>query len=71
MAQTAKRNISSLPQAGTFGTSAQFCSRYQISRTTFWRWSKTPGFPVAVRFGRSTRWSVEAVEAFLTAQQGV
>lgn len=69
MAPTTNRNNPSLPQAGTLGTSLQFCTRFQISRTTFWRWSQTPGFPVAVRFGRTARWPVEAVEAFLTSQQ--
>ncbi|WP_348970439.1 helix-turn-helix domain-containing protein [Pseudomonas atacamensis] len=58
-----------LPIPGTFGTTAQLCTRYQVSRTTWWRWSQMPGFPRAVRFGRSVRWPVEAVEAFLTPQE--
>ena len=58
-----------LPIPGTFGTTAQLCTRYQVSRTTWWRWSQMPGFPRAVRFGRSVRWPVESVEAFLTPQE--
>ncbi|WP_448105973.1 helix-turn-helix transcriptional regulator [Pseudomonas azerbaijanoccidentalis] len=58
-----------LPIPGTFGTTAQLCIRYQVSRTTWWRWSQMPGFPRAVRFGRSVRWPVESVEAFLTSQE--
>lgn len=58
-----------LPIPGTFGTTAQLCIRYQVSRTTWWRWSQMPGFPRAVRFGRSVRWPVESVEAFLTLQE--
>lgn len=59
-----------LPIPGTFATTAQLCTRYQVSRTTWWRWSQMPGFPGAVRYGRSVRWSVEAVETFLTQQEG-
>ena len=58
-----------LPIPGTYGTSAQLCTLYQVSRTTWWRWSQMPGFPRPVRFGRSVRWPVEAVEAFLTPQE--
>ncbi|VVM57622.1 hypothetical protein PS645_01085 [Pseudomonas fluorescens] len=58
-----------LPIPGTFGTTAQLCTRYQVSRTTWWRWSQMPGFPRAVRFGRSVRWPVESIEAFLTPQE--
>lgn len=57
-----------LPIPGAFGTSEQLCSRFQISRTTLWRWSKSAGFPEPIRFGRSVRWPVEAVEAFLIQQ---
>ncbi len=38
-----------LPIPGTFATTAQLCTRYQVSRTTWWRWSQMPGFPGAVR----------------------
>ena len=48
---------------------AKLCERYQVSRTTFWRWSKTPGFPSPVRLGRSVRWNTEFVDAFLTKQE--
>ncbi|WP_455229840.1 helix-turn-helix transcriptional regulator [Geopseudomonas aromaticivorans] len=57
-----------LPIPGTFGTTEQLRTRFQVSRTTWWRWSKTAGFPEPIRFGRSVRWPVEAVEAFLTQQ---
>ncbi|WP_449101931.1 helix-turn-helix transcriptional regulator [Pseudomonas extremaustralis] len=57
-----------VPPQGVRATTAQVCAKYQVSRTTWWRWSKSPGFPVPMRFGRSVRWSVEAVEAFLASQ---
>ncbi|SEJ57163.1 transcriptional regulator, AlpA family [Azotobacter beijerinckii] len=71
MAQTATRNTAApnLPIPGAFATTEQLCNRYQVSRTTWWRWSKTAGFPAAVRFGCSVRWPAEAVEAFLTQQE--
>ncbi|GAB3376298.1 helix-turn-helix transcriptional regulator [Azotobacter armeniacus] len=71
MAQTATRNTaaSNLLIPGAYATTEQLCCRYQVSRTTWWRWSKTAGFPAAVRFGRSVRWPTEAVEAFLTQQE--
>lgn len=71
MAQTATRNITvpNLPVPGAFATTAQLCTRYQVSRTTWWRWSQMPGFPEPIRFGRSVRWPVETVESFLTQQE--
>ncbi|TWH76269.1 AlpA family transcriptional regulator [Azomonas agilis] len=69
MAQTATCNTPpNLPINGTFATTEQFCTYYQISRTTWWRWSRTDGFPKALRFGRSVRWPADAVEAFLNQQ---
>lgn len=55
-----------LPPIGAFGTAAQFCALFQISRTTFWRLSNQPGFPAPARFGRAVRYNTAAVEAFLT-----
>lgn len=55
-----------LPIPGTRATTAQCCTKYQVSRTTWWRWTKVPGFPQPLRFGRSVRWDVEEVDAFLT-----
>jgi len=71
MAQIANRNtdVPNLPIPGARATAAQFCTKYQISRTTFWRWSKEPGFPAPMRFGRSVRWDAEAVDAFLTQME--
>ena len=48
-----------------WATADQFCSRYQISRSTWWRISKTAGFPDPVRLGRAVRWNVEAVDKYL------
>lgn len=59
-----------LPIQGARATAAQFCTKYQVSRTTWWRWSQSPGFPAPMRFGRSVRWSPEAVDSFLTQQEG-
>lgn len=36
-----------------------------ISRTTQWRLSKLPGHPGPVRLGRSVRWELSAVVAFV------
>lgn len=33
-----------LPIPRTRVTSAQCCARYQVSRTTWWRWTKIPAF---------------------------
>ncbi|MFC4861220.1 helix-turn-helix transcriptional regulator [Pseudomonas sp. MAHUQ-62] len=59
-----------LPKVGAYATSAQLCNRFQVSRTTWWRWSQQAGFPPAIRIGRSVRWSTEAVESFLTRAEG-
>lgn len=48
-----------------WATADQFCSRYQISRSTWWRISKTAGFPDPVRFARAVRWNVEEVDKYL------
>ena len=62
--------LSDMPVPGAFGTTTQLCNRLQISRTTLWRWLQMTGFPRPVRFGRSVRWPVEAIEAFLNQQEG-
>ncbi|KJS23867.1 MAG: hypothetical protein VR76_14150 [Pseudomonas sp. BRH_c35] len=59
----------SKPLMGTFKPAAHFCEHLEISRTTWWRWTKTPGFPEPIRFGRSVRWPIEPVERFLTQQE--
>ena len=71
MAQTAARStdVPNLPIPGARATAAQLCAKYQVSRATWWRWSKTPGFPEPIRFGRSVRWEPETVDAFLTRQE--
>lgn len=65
MANTAVREKPSLPIEGARATTAQLCAKYQISRSTWWRWSQSPGFPAPIRFGRSVRWDADLVEAFL------
>lgn len=71
MAQTAISNTDapSLPIPGARATAAQLCAKYQVSRSTWWRWSKTPGFPEPIRFGRSVRWEPESVDSFLRNQE--
>jgi predicted DNA-binding transcriptional regulator AlpA len=71
MAQSAARSsaVPNLPIPGTRATAAQLCAKYQVSRATWWRWSKAPGFPEPIRFGRSVRWEPETVDAFLTRQE--
>lgn len=68
MAQIADSNTDglNLPVHGARATAAQLCAKYQVSRTTWWRWSKTPGFPEPLRFGRSVRWDPGLVDTFLT-----
>lgn len=58
-----------LPKVGAYATSAQLCNLFQVSRTTWWRWSQAAGFPAAIRIGRSVRWSTEAVESFLISRE--
>ncbi|MDT4811422.1 hypothetical protein FQZ97_443610 [compost metagenome] len=76
MAQIATRTIRdtdhtpNLPIPGARATTAQLCTKYQVSRTTFWRWSRSEGFPAPIRFGRSVRWDTAAVDTFLMAQEG-
>ncbi|AYC34698.1 DNA-binding protein [Pseudomonas cavernae] len=62
--------IPNLPIPGALATAAQLCTKYQVSRTTWWRWSQAEGFPAPIRFGRSVRWDTAAVDAFLIAQEG-
>lgn len=49
---------------------AKLCERYQVSRTTWWRWSQSPGFPAPLSFGRSKRWNPAETDAYLTSQEG-
>lgn len=71
MSSTTTRStvLPNLPVPGARATAAQLCAKYQVSRATWWRWSKTPGFPEPIRFGRSVRWDPEPVDAFLTRQE--
>ena len=71
MTFNAARNTAApnLPIPGARATAAQLCAKYQVSRATWWRWSKTPGFPAPIRFGRSVRWEPESVETFLLSQE--
>lgn len=62
--------VPNVPRAGIRATTAQLCTLYQISRTTFWRWTKAENFPVPLRAGRVLRWDAEAVDAFLTNRKG-
>lgn len=52
-------------QMTTYKPAAHFFEQLEISRTTWWRWTKTPGFPEPIRFGKSVRWPVEEVEQYL------
>lgn len=52
-----------------YQSASKLCDRYQVSRATFWRWSKAPGFPSAIRFGRAVRWNAEATDAFLSGER--
>lgn len=51
-----------------WATATQLCTKYQVSRTTWWRWSKAADFPAPARYGHTVRWHTEAVDAFLTGQ---
>lgn len=65
---TGNNQLPNLPVPGARATAAQLCAKYQVSRSTWWRWAKTPGFPEPIRFGRSVRWDPEPVDAFLSQQ---
>lgn len=54
-----------IPASG-WASAHQLCARYQISRTTWWRWSKSSDCPSPIRFGRTVRWNVNAVDTYLT-----
>ena len=58
-----------LPGTGIRATTEQLCAFYQISRVTWWRWSKAENFPAPLRAGRILRWDANAVDAFLTTPQ--
>ncbi|MBN0154368.1 helix-turn-helix domain-containing protein [Pseudomonas aeruginosa] len=58
------------PSPVSWESAQQLCKHFKVCRTTWWRWSKTPGFPAPVRFGRAVRWHSAAVEAFLTSREG-
>ncbi|WP_016715743.1 MULTISPECIES: helix-turn-helix transcriptional regulator [Pseudomonas putida group] len=62
--------VPNVPRAGIRATTEQLCTLYQISRTTFWRWTKIDNFPIPIRAGRVLRWDAEAVDAFLTNRKG-
>lgn len=47
-------------------SASQICAKYQVSRTTLWRWAKSPDFPVPVRMGRVMRWEAGQVDSFLS-----
>ncbi|MFJ7311156.1 helix-turn-helix transcriptional regulator [Pseudomonas sp. NPDC098747] len=66
-----KRNPeqSVFPVPSPYATAAQLCAQYQISRATWWRWSNTDNFPKPYRFGRTVRWDVAAVEAYLQRRE--
>lgn len=56
-----------------FASAKQLWTRYQISRSTWWRWTKAPSFPAPVRLGHTVRWNVKEVDRYLTrrkAKQG-
>ncbi|KAA5846520.1 helix-turn-helix domain-containing protein [Pseudomonas chlororaphis] len=67
---TGNTQLPNLPRAGIRATTEQLCTLYQISRTTWWRWSKAENFPTPLRAGRILRWDAEAVDAFLTGKKG-
>lgn len=51
-------------------TAQEFCEKYQIGRTTFWRFQKMEGFPKPFRLGRAVRWDVDDVDLFFVALNG-
>lgn len=66
---TGNTQLPNLPRVGIRATTEQLCTLYQISRTTWWRWSKADNFPAPLRAGRILRWDAEAVDAFLRSQK--
>lgn len=53
------------PEKDVYAAAGFFCEKFKISRTTWWRITKSQGFPHPVRFGRSVRWNVKSVISFL------
>ena len=46
-----------------FLTDRTLAERYQVSRSTIWRWLKdTPNFPHPVKLAGSTRWRLSDLE---------
>jgi len=57
------------PPEPVWATAKQLWTRYQISRSTWWRWTKAPSFPAPVRHGHTVRWDAHAVHRYLTRQK--
>ncbi|MGO1271520.1 helix-turn-helix transcriptional regulator [Pseudomonas helleri] len=67
---TDNATVPNVPRAGIRATTEQLCTLYQISRTTWWRWTKIENFPTPIRAGRVLRWDANAVDTFLTNWKG-
>ena len=52
-----------IPPTHRFVTLAQFCQRYQLSRSTVYRLAHRGAFTI-VKFGRSSRIALDEVEAW-------
>ena len=51
-------------------TITEICGQLKISRTSFYRLARHPGFPSAIRFGRRmVRYRIAEVMSFLTRDQ--
>lgn len=50
-------------QKDIYLSAKQLAERYQVNRTTVWRWQKYGGFPEPVRFSpQCTRWRLADLE---------
>lgn len=65
MNKSRTRNATSPVAQPVWLTAPQLCAKYEVSRTTWWRWSKNPEFPVAASKGRIVRWDAVEVDSFL------
>ncbi|EPK1202760.1 TPA: helix-turn-helix domain-containing protein [Pseudomonas aeruginosa] len=61
-----RRKATPAPVLPDWLSASQICAKYQVSRSTLWRWAKSPGFPAPVRMGRVLRWDAGQVDTLLS-----
>ena len=55
--------MSIIPSTTQYLSDKKVASRYEVGRSTVWRWLKTnPGFPSPIKLAGSTRWRLSDLE---------